>query len=160
MFRIHKFTWSHYDVYFYQLVLTHTWKPGQPAVPFPGAPSTPWNSEKEKATDLTAYTRTHKSLGSEYDGWNTSVSPLSLPHPLTLSPIGPLSPGAPLIPLGPLGPWEMKGMMRLETYEMWQGHNVCWKHLELFKTLCVCVCVCVCMCRYVCVHVCEQKHVF
>ena len=42
---------------------------------------------------------------------------------LTLSPSWPLSPGAPLIPLGPLGPWEMKGMIRLETYEM--GHAMC-----------------------------------
>ena len=52
------------------------------------------------------------------DGTHLSPLPPSLPHPLTLSPIGPLSPGAPLIPLGPLGPWKMKGMMRLETYEM------------------------------------------
>ncbi len=122
--------------------LTNTWKPWQPAVPFPWTPSSPWNSKREKLTDWLG--DTHICKPPHYDGWHTSVSPpLCLPS-LTLSPIWPLSPGAPLIPLGPLGPCEMKGMTKLETYEMWQG--TCW--LKIFRscqdTVCVCVCVCVC----------------
>lgn len=33
--------YTHLHGAIYHPVLTHTWKPGQPAVPFPGAPSTP-----------------------------------------------------------------------------------------------------------------------
>lgn len=85
-------------------LLAHTWKPGQPAVPFPGAPSSPCNEEGHAFTD--PHTYKHKPHGRAYDGWHTSVPlplfPLCLP--LTSSPICPLSPGAPLIPLCPLGP--------------------------------------------------------
>lgn len=118
-------TWCHVYNDIHELLVAHTWKPWQPAVPFPGAPSSPWNKEETE-------TLTNRNTQPANMMNGTHVSPT-----LTLSPIWPLSPGAPFIPLGPLGPWEMKGMMRPETHALRQ---VCWKHLDVVKTFCVCFC--------------------
>lgn len=111
---------------------SHTWKPGHPAVPFPGIPTSPWN----KGTDTFILAQTH--------GNQRLAIVEHLPPTLTVGPIWPLSPADPLTPLGPFGPWRMSGTASQETYDMWCV--VCSKHLDLLRlvrdcSLSVCTCV-------------------